>query len=570
MSPWSDHQRPQDRHTRPLATPAPGTPSPWQRLADWVVLEREDIAAIFIYGGSVSLLGLAAPVVVQALVTTVAFGSVLQPLLVLAIMLLVALGFSSALKGLQIWVAEALQRRLFVRVVSDLAHRLPRVRPEAWDGRHPPEVLNRFFDVFIIQKKSVSLLLGGVEVVLTLLVGTLVLALYHPAFLVFDLVLVVLVGVLVFGRIRIGGETARVESSAKYAMVALLQEIAQHPEAVKLASGPAWVRQKVDLLASGYLEARRKHFRVLFGQTAGVLTLYAVASAVALGAGGWLVMERAITLGQLVAAELVVTALVGALVQLGKYLESFYDLLAAVDKVGYVVDLEVENLDGDGVDLPDRTSLRLTGISCADAGRPILQDLDLAVDAGGRLVLQGPDRAGRTRLLELLAGLRQPDQGVVALEGRDVRDIAPQDIHRRVMLIGRPALFSGTILENLAMGDETLTRGRASAWLLEVGLDAELLPEGLDTELQAEGKPLDAPACVRLAVARAAVASPTLLLLDGTLDGLPETVLEHLCPFLVRADQPWTLVVASDDARVRQRLGKARSLREGRLEGGEA
>jgi ABC-type bacteriocin/lantibiotic exporter with double-glycine peptidase domain len=260
-----------------------------------MALEREDVGAILIFGASVSLLGLAAPVMVQALVSTVAFGSVLQPLLVLALMLLVALGFSAALKGLQVWVAESMQRRLLVRVASDLAHRLPRVRLDAWHGRHPPELLNRLFDVSIIQKKSVTALLGGVEVALTLVAGTLVLALYHPAFLVFDLVLVALVGLLILSRIRKGGETAVAESSAKYALMALFQDIARHPEAIKLAAGPAWVRSRVDDVAGRYIEARSRHFRVLFGQTAGALRLYAVTSAVALGAGGWLVMDRAIT-----------------------------------------------------------------------------------------------------------------------------------------------------------------------------------------------------------------------------------------------------------------------------------
>ncbi|MEB3203584.1 MAG: ABC transporter ATP-binding protein [Candidatus Sericytochromatia bacterium] len=535
-----------------------------------MALEREDVGAILIYGASVSLLGLATPVMVQALVSTVAFGSVLQPLLVLALMLLVALGFSAALKGLQVWVAEAMQRRLLVRVASDLAHRLPRARLDAWNGSHPPELLNRFFDVFIIQKKSVTLLLGGVEVALTLVVGTLVLALYHPAFLVFDLVLVALVGLLILSRVRKGAETAVAESSAKYALMALFQDMVRHPEAIKLAAGPAWVRSRVDDVASRYIEARSRHFRVLFGQTAGALSLYAVTSAVALGAGGWLVMDRAITLGQLVAAELVVTAIVGALVQLGKYLESFYDLLAAVDKVGYLIDLTVEPDGHEELDLPARPALSMDGVRSDADGEALLQDLVLNVPSGGHLVLTGPDPLGRRRVLELLAGWRQPDAGLVTLGGVDQRDLAAADRARHVMVVVRPALFAGTVFENLTMGDADLTRPDATEALRAVGLGHERLPQGLDTVLGAEGRPLDAGDRVLVVLARAIIARPVLLLLDRTLDGLPEPVLRTACAMLTRPERPWTLAVASDDNRVQRLLGRVMVLRDGRLEEGTA
>jgi len=95
-------------------------------------------------------------------------------------------------------------------------------------------------------------------VALTLVVGTLVLALYHPAFLVFDLALVALVGLLILSRIRKRAETAVAESSAKYALMAIFQEMARHPAAIKLAAGPEWVRNRVDAVAGGGAKSRRK------------------------------------------------------------------------------------------------------------------------------------------------------------------------------------------------------------------------------------------------------------------------------------------------------------------------
>ena len=126
-------------------------------------LERHDLAVVLVYAIGVGVLTLATPIAVQALVNTVAFGTLLQPLAVLAFLLLVGLAFAAVLRALQAWVVEVLQRRIFLRFVADLSHRLPRVRLSAFDAAHGPELLNRFFDVFTVQKASSSLLLGGLD-----------------------------------------------------------------------------------------------------------------------------------------------------------------------------------------------------------------------------------------------------------------------------------------------------------------------------------------------------------------------------------------------------------------------
>lgn len=537
-------------------------------MAQWIHLERGDIAAIALFAAVISVLGLAVPVVVQNLVSTVAFGSVLQPLVVLTTILFGALGLSAFLKALQTWVAETMQRRLFIRVVSDLAHRLPRVPLDAWDGSYPPERVNRFFDIFIIQKNFLGLLIGGVEVALTLGVGSLVLALYHPVFLVFDVVLVLAVIGLVVSRIRRGAETAIDESHAKYAMVALLQELAHHPGELKLAGGPDWVLQRADALAASYLEARSRHFRVLFAQTAAALTLYAVASAVALGAGGWLVIGRSLTLGQLVAAELVVTAIVGALVQLGKHLESLYDLLAALDKVGHVVDLPVERAEGDLVIPDEPPQLGVENLSLVAGGQELVTGLSFDVEAGSRILIQGTDARARTAIMEALAAVREAVDGVVRVAGRDVRDLAPQPLRKQLMLIGRPALFSGTVFENVAMGQACMERQCAHEALDAVGMNARDLPQGLESRLLPEGAPLGPEGAVRLALARAFASRPKVLLLDGTLDGLSDAALEDLLPRLVDPSCSWTLVVSSGDDRLRRYLPVGPSLSADKAGGG--
>ncbi len=190
-----------------------GKATPLRRVRQLLDLDREDIVVVIVYGVALGLLSLAVPIAVQSLVNTVAFGSLIQPLVVLTVLLAIALTGAAVLRALQIRIAEMLQRRLFVRIVAEIGSRLPRVSAETLRDRNGPELLNRFFDVFTTQKSVTSLLLGGVDAVLIALVGLVVLAFYHPALLAFDLVLIL---GATFVLVPLGrGERARASLSRK-------------------------------------------------------------------------------------------------------------------------------------------------------------------------------------------------------------------------------------------------------------------------------------------------------------------------------------------------------------------
>ena len=140
--------------------------------------------------------------------------------------------------------------------------------------------------------------------------------------------------------------------------------------------------------------ARRQHFRVLLRQFAFALCLQALASTVLLGVGGWLVVTGELTLGQLVASELVVTAIVSAFAKIGKSLESFYDLMAAVDKVGHLLDLPIEPPPqycdpGEG---PASVKWQNLALTSADPHKSISS---LTVEAGSRLGITGCSSSGK-------------------------------------------------------------------------------------------------------------------------------------------------------------------------------
>ncbi|MCB9592669.1 MAG: ATP-binding cassette domain-containing protein [Sandaracinaceae bacterium] len=546
-------------------------PSPWARLRLVLRQERHDVLVTLVYAIGVGLLTLATPIAVQALVNTVAFGTLLQPLAVLAILVLLGLAFAGVLRALQAWIVEVLQRRLFVRLVNDLSHRLPRVELSAFDRAHGPELVNRFFDLFTIQKAASSLLIDGLQVVLTAAVGMLVLAFYHPLLLAFDVVLLGLVAGILFGLGRGATATAVKESKAKYEVASWLEEVARHPSAFRLAGGPTLARQRADELAAAYLTGRDKHFRVVFRQLAGALALQAFASAGVLGIGGWLVIERQLTLGQLVAAELIVTMVVASFAKIGKHLETTYDLLAALDKVGQLLDLPLEPC-GPTTPLPAPgawgAKLEARGLSFAFEGRePLFTDVSLELAPGDRAVLAGVSGAGRTALVDVLLGLRTARAGSVQIDGLDLGDVDRQELRERAALVRGAEVVVGTIADNVAFGRRHVDAAQVRAALRAVDLLDEIaaLPEGLATRVMPDGGPLSRGQAQRLVIARAIVGRPSLLVIDGALDGLDAATRDGVLDVLFAADAPWTLLVVTDDPAIRRRATRALALRDGCL-----
>lgn len=515
------------------------TLTPMQRLRALMQLERDDLWIIVIYAAAVGLFMLATPIAVQSLVGSVAFGTVLQPIVVLSLLLLAALAFQAGLRALQTRVVESVQLRVFARTALDLAWRLPRVKPEA-EGAGP-EAVNKFFDVMTIQKSASVLLTDGISTVLQIGIGLLVLGFYHPALLAFDIVLIALVTLVVFAPVNRGLRTSIDESYAKYEVAEWLQQLARPGGTFRSTSGAALALDRADALTRRYLTARSAHFRVLFGQTIGTFGLQVFASAALLGLGGWLVLQRELTLGQLIAAELIVGAVTASVAKLGKLLDSSYDLLTALDKIGHVLDLPIED-EGRSEPIPGQGALRVEVTNLLHEGRSLSFD----VKANQRVALVAPPGCA---LSDVLAGVRPPSTGTVSFNGVETTRARSSELHEQVMIVRPTGLFSGTLLENVTVGRDRLTAAEVRAALKRVGLldEVRTLPQGLDTRLDSEGRPLDASQVLRLLLARAIALSPRLLIIDASLDGFPPDVRATVLGTLCRDNPPWTLIALVGD-----------------------
>ena len=536
--------------------------------------EARDIRIVILFAAVSGLLALATPLAIEALVSTVTFGRLLQPIVVLSLLLFVFLAFLAAIRGLQTFVVDIIQRRLLARVAVDLAYRLPRVRADAMENHSPRELVNRFFDIVTVQKVTAQFLLDGVSVAVNTIVGMAVLGFYHPWLLGYDVVLLGLIIFIIFVMGRGAISSSIKESKHKYEIASWLEDLAGNPIAFRYDSASQFALERADRLIYEYLSARRLHFRILLRQIMFALGLQAVASTVLLGLGGWLVISGQLTLGQLVAAELIVTVIVGSFAKLGKHMESFYDMMASVDKLGHLFDLAIERTDGRlNLQKERPASLTMTDVGYRHAdGWMGLDGLNLSIAGGERIALSGSSGSGKSIIVDLLFGLRTQQRGHIEIDGIDPRSLRPDVLRRCVALVRNVEMFEGTIAENIHLERPDVGSMQVCDALQQVGALEQILamPRGLETEVNATGYPLTSNQLRKLMLARAIVAQPTLLLIDGTLDALPDHEADDLMQFLADPARPWTLIVVTGRESLQARATREIRLLNGRVDTGEA
>lgn len=516
-------------------------PPPLARLLQLIRLERADLQGLAVYAAGVGLLTLTVPIGVQALVNTVAVGALVQPVVILAALVTLGLGLAAALTAVQTVIVELISRRIFVRTACRFADRLLRASDDGLRGRDPVELTNRFFDVVTVEKQVGIIVLDGLTSVLQIGVGLALLAVYHPVMLAFDIGLVLFASLAIalgFGAVK----SALKESTAKYALVAFLEELARSREAFAGETAQAQGRSRAESFVGLWLSEREAHFSIVLRQLVVLLLLQLFATVAVLGLGGWLVIRGELSLGQLVAAELVMTATVASLAKLGRLFPKAYDLLAALEKLSHVEDLPVDDAPGrpppPSGNAPWRMDLRELVIDEGSA------PFTAVVPPGACRFL--PREARTQRLFDVLDGRSRQVGGVVLYQGVDVRELARFPLRDRVLRVSRPHIVTGTVADNMLLVKPDAAPEQMWAALENVGLASRILalPEGLHTPLSQRG-PLDRAERLQLTFARAQLAAPAVLLVDSVLDELTGDAAQAVRRMLLEEEAPWTRLVAT-------------------------
>jgi putative ABC transport system ATP-binding protein len=494
--------------------------------------ERSFYVLAIVYGLGVSLLTLAIPISVQTLISTVANTTLVNPVVVLSVMLLVLLGFSGALNVLQYYTMELFERRFYARITGDITLRNIYAKYAHFESINRAELINRFFEIMIVQKNLPLLVTGAFSLSLQTVVGIAIVSFYHPMLLMFNLLLVLTIYAIwkIWGA-RAMQQALRV-SKAKYDTARWLEEIARANHFFKSEKHILYALDRSDYLMGDYIKARKRLFGATIAQNISFLTLYALASAALLGIGGWLVIRNQLTLGQLVAAELILSAILYGMSKFAGQLVLFYELYASLEKISHFYDIPLEDTNG-RFEL-DNTPKDVLFDQVEHRFRSRLFVLNFALPAGIKVLASTTSNTLEKLILDLLQGHREPGQGRLMIGDKDLLDYNLHKLREKIIVLDNAMMIEGSIENYLRFGCPNASRADIQAMLRVVDLEETIshLKDGLETEMTPSGHPLSYAEVLRLKLAVALLARPKLLVLTELFDILNQRqrrqILDHI------------------------------------------
>lgn len=529
--------------------------SPVRRLIQLLSADKKDIFFVYVYALLIGLVSLTLPLGIQAAVELISGGVVFSSVYLLIGLIIIGTLGTGILQVLQITIVEYLQRRVFTKSAFEFAFRVPRIKMESVLNMHMPELMNRFFDVLTLQKGLPKILIDLSTGVIQILFGLLLLAFYHPFFIVFGLGLLGLLFLIFFFTGPKGLKSSIKESKYKYKVVYWLEEMARTLYSFKLAGNTILPLRKTDYLVNNYLENRSSHFKILIAQYAFILLFKAIITGGLLILGTILVIQREITLGQFVASEVIIILVLASVEKIIMYMDVVYDMLTAVDKIAHVTDLPLENTGG--IDIPeaqlkDGYEVKMDEVSYTYPGgrSPSLKNLTLSVDKGKSLCISGGSGAGKTTLTNIIAGIHQNYSGIMTYNGFSLRDLDATYIRDRIgKNVSQEDIFEGTILENILVGKPTSDIKNALDAIEDVGLKDEInkLENGLNTEMLSGGKGFSSSFVNKLVLARCLAKRPAMLILNDFFNNFSKRERLTLIELLTDQKRKWTLIVVSND-----------------------
>ncbi len=487
-----------------------------------------------VFSVAISVLTLAVPLSVQILISTVANTALTRPVVVLAGVLCGLLALYGLLVGIQAQLMDVFERRLFARITKEIALRSIHARYADVESMNREELANRFFEIITIQRNMPSLVVTGSAIVLQAIVGFAVVSAYHPVFVVFNATVLVLAWLIWKGWAGPSIRSKLTASKAKFDVASWLEELGRANAFFKSSRHVRLALETSERRIADYVAAHRQHFRMKFSQQLGFLTLYATASASLLGLGGWLVVSNQLTLGQLVAAELILSAVFVSFARLPSLLEEYYEVCAALYKLGDFFDIPLEGpIDGDAV---PEGPVGLKFIDATTRHRDREFHFDFEIPPGAKLMTVGSSYSLQKGLIDLVMRHQSPHRGVLLYGGHDIADLHLHRLRDGIALVDNSGVLERSIEDNLRGGDPGLSRAELRAMLAVVGLDAVIngLPRGLSTPLGSFGYPLSRSETIRLKIAAALLARPQVLILTQVFDSLSHAYRRAIVDYIVR------------------------------------
>ncbi|HMB65183.1 MAG TPA: ATP-binding cassette domain-containing protein [Eudoraea sp.] len=543
----------------------------WQRLLGLLKLDKRDVLQIFYYAIFAGLVNLSLPLGIQAIINLLQGAQISTSWIVLVILVTIGVAFGGILQLMQFRIIENMQQKIFTRASFEFAYRFPKIKMSELRNYYPPELANRFFDTLTVQKGLAKILVDFPAALLQIIFGLILLSFYHPFFIIYGLLLLALIYLVFKVTAQRGLLTSLEESKSKYKVAHWIQEVARSIISFKLSGKTRLAMDKNDALVVDYLDSRESHFRILVLQFIQMIGFKVLVTLGLLLIGGLLVLNQEMNIGQFVAAEIIILLVITSVEKLILGLETFYDLLTSIEKLGQVVDKELEPQQGETPFKGQQGfAIELANVSYSVPGRdkPIVDDVSLKITPDCAILLDGGSGSGKSTLLSLIAGILEPDSGNIFVNNVSLKSIHLNKYRAELgQSLTEESPFEGSILDNITFGDKSLSDEQVYWAIEKVKLNNFVKEQanGLQTTLYPEGKQIPYVVSKKIVLARSLVRKPKLLILKDPLDQFDADESKEIMEFLTDKSNPWALIVVSQNDSWKTGCTRIITMKDGRI-----
>ncbi|WP_207423106.1 peptidase domain-containing ABC transporter [Desertivirga brevis] len=522
------------------------------KLLQLINLEKKEVTRIYLFATLAGLIQLSLPLGIQAIIGLL-FGGVISASLVVLISFVVGGVFLAGIFQIfQMRVTESIQQRIFARLTFAYANRIPRIDLLSVNNYYLPELVNRFFDTASLQKGLSKLLLDFPAATIQIVFGLTLLSFYHPIFIAFGIILVLIVYLLFYFSSGKGFKTSLEESDYKYEVAHWLEEISRTIKTFKFSHSELHLR-KTDKLTAGYLDARSAHFKILLMQYKVLIAFKVLITASMLIMGAFLLTQQQINLGQFVAAEIIIIAILNSVEKLIVSLETVYDILTSIEKLDKVLqkphENEVEEQKGVQVFLDKSLEVKVQNLSFSyPGGSPVFNGLSFDIAPGEKILVTGKQGSGKTTLLRVLAGLYPDYMGSLLVNGLPLKNIPVHEWRKKVaVFFAQEELFGGTLIDNLTIGNADISLPQIVEVCEMVGLREfiESHKDGYQVKLDPMGQRLPNSIVSKILMARCFLNRPSILILENGWQAIEKQYRTRIINKLIE-DKSFSLLVVTE------------------------
>ncbi len=523
------------------------------KLLEILKFEKAEISSIYFYAILAGIVQLSLPLGIQSIISFVLGGAISTSMVLLMVFVILGVLIAGLLQVNQMKLIEKIQQQLFVRYAFMYADTIPKLNLQQINNYYLPELVNRFFDTVSLQKGISKVLLDVPAASIQIVFGIILLSFYHPVFIFFGLLLLLVLYLILATTGNKGLQTSQSESDYKYKVAGYLQEIARVINTFKFSRDSAMHIKKTDEYVSGYLRSRTSHFKILLFQYWTLIVFKLIIVSAMLIVGAILLVNQHINVGQFIASEIVILMIISSVEKLIVSLDNVYDVLTSVEKINKLVEKPTEakrnvELQRSGNGISIETKDLYFGYT---PEKVILHNLSFSIPAGSKVCIMGPNSAGKSTLLRLLGGAYSAFEGQLLINNIPIGNFDIRSVRSNVgVLLSIQEIFHGTIRENICIGDDTITYEQMDRLAKITGLKQfiDSHREGYEFETIPVGHHLPDKVTKKILLMRALIHDPQLLLLEEPWLGLEEQYVDQIQQYILERLVDKTVVVATNDA----------------------